>query len=395
MGVFDKIKEILFDEEVVKTDEPQEELPERKPKKVFKNNQGGIIDYNESSDDTIQKVEVPKEDKYETVSTLKFPVDMESDIPSRSSKYENKKVENKETVKINTPVKSDTISDDVDNSKSSVDAERKELELRAARLKAQEEALRKAKEDLQNQYNSRKNNSVYQAHDERLKGKESSRLKINTNPTSDSRKKYKVPPVISPVFGILDKNYDPKELEETRKQIIYSNSNNTSASERQYGPVSYNDQPLPSTNYFKKIDNKETLMDVLKDDNNEKKVVKREIENTTKITEIYNTKNNIKEDNTKKDNYNDIERHLSKNNFDDNQDDYKTTTYVDKDEDKKIEDMKPSVSIDDLINGSDDSDSVDMTPEPPKDTKENEDLDDTIETDLFNLIDSMYKDDDK
>ena len=320
---------------------------------------------------------------------------MESDIPSRSSKYENKKVENKETVKINTLVKSDTISDDVDNSKSSVDAERKELELRAARLKAQEEALRKAKEDLQNQYNSRKNNSVYQAHDERLKEKESSRLKINTNPTSDSRKKYKVPPVISPVFGILDKNYDPKELEETRKQIIYSNSNNTSASERQYGPVSYNDQPLPSTNYFKKIDNKETLMDVLKDDNNEKKVVKREIENTTKITEIYNTKNNIKEDNTKKDNYNDIERHLSKNNFDDNQDDYKTTTYVDKDEDKKIEDMKPSVSIDDLINGSDDSDSVDMTPEPPKDTKENEDLDDTIETDLFNLIDSMYKDDDK
>lgn len=392
MGVFDKIKEILFDEEVVKTDEPQEELPERKPKKVFKNNQGGIIDYNESSDDTIQEVQVPKETKYESVSTLKFPVDMESDIPSRSSKYEN--VEKKENVKINTPVTTDSVNDTTDNSKTSVEMERRELELRAARLKAQEEALRKAKEDLQNQYNSRKNNSVYQAHEERIKERESSRLKINTNPSNDSRKVYKVPPVISPVFGILDKNYDPKELEETRQQIIYSNSNNTSASERQYGPVSYNDQPLPSTNYFKKIDNKETLMDVLKDDNEDKKVVKREIENTTKITEIYDAKNNIKEDSHKQDNYSDIERHLNKNNFDDTTD-FKTTSFVDKNDENKINDIKPSVSINDLLNSSNDDDSVDMTPEPPKDTKENEDLDDTIETDLFNLIDSMYKDDDK
>lgn len=392
MGVFDKIKEILFDEEVVKTDEPQEELPERKPKKVFKNNQGGIIDYNESSDDTIQEVQVPKETKYESVSTLKFPVDMESDIPSRSSKYEN--VEKKENVKINTPVTTDSVNDTTDNSKTSVEMERRELELRAARLKAQEEALRKAKEDLQNQYNSRKNNSVYQAHEERIKERESSRLKINTNPSNDSRKVYKVPPVISPVFGILDKNYDPKELEETRQQIIYSNSNNTSASERQYGPVSYNDQPLPSTNYFKKIDNKETLMDVLKDDNEDKKVVKREIENTTKITEIYDAKNNIKEDSHKQDNYSDIERHLNKNNFDDTND-FKTTSFVDKNDENKINDIKPSVSINDLLNSSNDDDSVDMTPEPPKDTKENEDLDDTIETDLFNLIDSMYKDDDK
>ena len=52
---------------------------------------------------------------------------------------------------------------------------------------------------------------------------------------------------------------------------------------------------------------------------------------------------------------------------------------------------EPKVDIEDLINSAEEAD---ITPKAPKNKEDNENLDDTIETDLYGLIDSMYKDED-
>ena len=62
-------------------------------------------------------------------------------------------------------------------------------------------------------------------------------------------------------------------------------------------------------------------------------------------------------------------------------------------EEEEKEEIKPKKSIKDLIDEQEETEEADITPAAPKNIEDNVDLDDTIETDLYNLIDSMYKDD--
>jgi hypothetical protein len=62
------------------------------------------------------------------------------------------------------------------------------------------------------------------------------------------------------------------------------------------------------------------------------------------------------------------------------------------DEEETQEELKPTVGIDELIDSTEEMEEADITPAAPKNTEDNDNLDDTIETDLYNLIDSMYKD---
>lgn len=58
---------------------------------------------------------------------------------------------------------------------------------------------------------------------------------------SKEKKPFTNTPVISPVWGILDKNYKPEEIVDRTETLTKLN---TGAVPRSYGPVSYNDQPL-------------------------------------------------------------------------------------------------------------------------------------------------------
>ena len=58
---------------------------------------------------------------------------------------------------------------------------------------------------------------------------------------------------------------------------------------------------------------------------------------------------------------------------------------------EEVEELKPTVDINKLIDSTEELEAADLTPEAPKNIEDNEKLDDTIETDLF---DSMYKDED-
>ena len=360
MGLFDKVKKILFDEDEVDVPVKEDKLPERVPKrKIAKNEDGGIINYHDD-EDTIKEVHVPKEVSTPPVSntskSFNFPMDVDDDIPKRTGRFDYPEEE---------PIKEEVVP--------------KQPE-RPAYNDAKEEELKRARQDLLLHYKDRQ-----------AKIDSAKKEVVKEEPP---KVPFKVPPVISPVFGIIDNSYDPSNYEETRKKIIISNSTNISDDERQYGPVSYNDQPIPKTNYYKPgtpntlkqelVSSNSTLDDMVNDDIEDKdddsNLVERKIE--TKITEKYAIpdKEDIEDAFDSTDEYEAIKKNDEKI-IDERPEDIE--------EEPEEAQMEPRVNINDLIEN--DIDEEDKKEENPDNAK----LDDTIETDLFNLIDSMYKDDDK
>jgi hypothetical protein len=205
--------------------------------------------------------------------------------------------------------------------------------------------------------------------------------KMVSTKKEDTKKPFKVTPVISPVYGILDKNYTADDVLEKRELI---NKTNSGVKPRMFGPVSYNDQPLPT---LKKSNTtlKEDLVE-LNETVNElitEPVVSESIENVEEDIVIQT------------ENYDDYEtssienEYIGNNNIEDafdTTDEYKAINEHDNEEsiqDDNLDDTVPSIDVEALIDKNDDDDDDD------------ENLDNTIETDLFNLIDSMYKSDDK
>lgn len=385
MSFVDKFKKILFDDV-----DDSEELPERTPKNKkdsVKADTHGFIDYHndEEEENPIREIKVPQEDKVketnveEQVEKFNFPVDTEFDtreeVPKRIRNYEDMDIdflseEQDEEIKLVKKVDSFTT-----NPKETV---RKERDIRDYR-KILEESEKEVKE----------------------------------------KKPFTNTPVISPVWGILDKNYKPEEIVDRTDALTKVN---TGAVPRTYGPVSYNDQPLVQKKKAKPEERKEIPKIV-----EEKKLAQTEelIELNTAITDLINepieeeiVKPTIKKEKKEVKKIVEEKEEVPTHSIDDIDDEIIQTDNYDEIEEVSANLNNSSINDDELDNNNiedafestselqsitededDDDEVVDMESiiSRPKDDNPEEDsgLDNTIETDLFNLIDSMYKDEEE
>jgi hypothetical protein len=363
MGLMDKIKGILFDEE---PDDTEEVLPKRESKKnKFKKD--NYVD----AEDTITEVKVTdNEDRfnfddteeYKTISRTKLREDSYTDD-------EEEVVEHKETKAPIEPLQVDKIIERSHSFERTVVPERKEDIFE--------------KEDRSRYELPPKKEVVHEARDY---------SKFINEAKNGIKKPFVVTPIISPVYGILDKNYKPEEIAEKNKPEKIEQ-----VRERMFGPVSYQGEAIPEPTRYEET--KETLTETLIKENKEKAKKKEEkasVESEFDTAEF----EEIKEKPTKEiitDDYEDdiptkpsvdIESLLNDepevsfdNNFDDEEDG------IIKSDDKYFEDEEePSKFEDDELPVAE----TKTRKEEPK-----ESLDDTIETDLFNLIDSMYNSDER
>lgn len=327
MGLMDKVKKILFDEDEVEIPIDNEELPERPPKKPRRDEiveRQGFIDYHNDEpveEDTIKEVIVPKdEEEMEPKSSFNFPVDFDFEPEPARTRYHEP---------VSEPVKPPVYERPVEK--------RRDYKIEEPVIKPKEEKDYK---------------------------------KYINNDEKNDKKPFKATPIISPVYGILDKNYTPDDVQ--NRSDVQKKQEPQQSKVRTFGPVSYNDQPLP-------VNNKKELKEDLKELNS---TISELINDSVTQADIPVRKKEIQDEITTSGIENE---YIGNNNIEDA---FETTSEFDKitehdsyassaiDDTKDIE---PSVNIDDLI----------------KDTDSEENLDNTIETDLFNLIDSMYKSDEE
>lgn len=456
MGVVDKLKKILFDEEDVEIPVNSDELPERELRIVADKLEKKVASRSSNSN-TKKEVEPTRSFKnyheYEeedTIVELKVPVYDEE---------EEEKEEKKPSVpekRIKFPIDDFDDDDDYIPTRSSREEEPKKSVSRTENSK-----IPKYINDLANEKKEPREEKDYR--------------KIIHDLDDENKKPFEVTPIISPVFGVLNKNYKQEELE-TKKALI--TQVNSGAKPRMYGPVSYNDAPLPKPPVFeaKKTGLKEelvelnsTISDLINDDKN---VDESEIEMPAKIVPDiipeydlaetidipkianYQEEEDLEEDDMiiETENYDEIPSSIEKSSkghtsiedaFEPTSEFAKINDYdheVEKrnieeelDEEELIEDEPEETYEEDIVASykieEEDFEDEEVSEEPEieedeeeeevkekktstkkrnvrkpvdieeiieEDEKNDDDhLTDTIETDLFNLIDSMYKDDEE
>ncbi|MCX4365611.1 MAG: hypothetical protein OSJ70_07555 [Bacilli bacterium] len=447
MGVVDKLKKILFDEEDVEIPVSSDELPERElrivadklEKKVASRSSKreveptrGFKDYHiDEEEDTIVELKVPKDEEEEVKppiqeKRIKFPIDDFDDddeeeyIPTRSTRDEEHK---------------------------SVSS-RNEIS-RSENARSEASRIPKYISDMANEQKKEPR-------------EEKDYRKIIHDLDDENKKPFEVTPIISPVFGVLNKNYKQEELAEKKALITQTNSG---AKPRLYGPVSYNDAPLPKPPVFeaKKTGLKDELVELnstisdLISDNNEvdekdieipakaivdedltenidiPKLVEPEDEDLIIETENYDeipssietiSKGHTSiedafEPTSEFDSITDYDREVEKRSIEEEiseeeyeedepinyEEDFVVSHKIEEDEDveedtqekiepkKEVANKKSRSSKPKKVVEEDDSDDDEKVYEEYEKDSDDEHLDDTIETDLFNLIDSMYKDD--
>lgn len=312
MGLMDKVKKILFDEDEIEVPVKSDELPKREVKKETFPSRGSFINHHEDSEveeeDPIKEVIVPKEEEKE-----------KEELPQR---------------------KTFNFADDDDFDYMPRREVKKEVE----------EPKSSSRYSMYNAYDEvkkRENVSNSSFHAGLQEDKDYKKL-IKTEEKERDKKPFKVTPVISPVYGYIDVD---KKIEEQKKVEIKEEKPQV----RNFGPVSYNSERISKT-----IEKKEEKV--------EEVVIPEKIEVEDSLDDIKTSG---------------IENEYLGNN--------------------NIEESFESTSELETINDADskmlEDDDFEYSPqtieESEEEKQENDKLEDTIETDLFNLIDSMYKDDEE
>lgn len=382
MGFMSKIKGILFDEDEIEVQVDSDELPGMPPKEVKhldRKVSSGIIEHHrveEEEEDTIKEIKIPSYDEQEDIRLVKDTSKvalLDDDEMDRDFPVEHKEKEESPTR---------TLYDfDVNKRYGS-------------RSNGYEENnYYKSVEEVRKEYNI---GTPVKKHTEEIKDYR----KMLNNDAESTKKPFTVTPVISPVYGILDKNYKAEDIEEKRELISKTNSG---VKPRMFGPVSYNDEPLPMTKKsespLKKdlVELNTTINELINDSVTSEDVQKAVSEKVDyykeeEIEEDIPLSGDVPDDDEiiKTDNYDDYDatsienEYIGNNNIEDafdSTDEYKRINEVD-DLKEPLDNTEPSIDIEQLIDKKDDDD-------------DDQDLNNTIETDLFNLIDSMYKSDDK
>ena len=405
MAIFDKLKHILFDEDVVEVEEEGTELPEREPKAPKVKPSVGFVDHHAAEEDTISEVKLPVEDE--------APVEEEPEVPvmSRSQLYDYGDDFEDEIVEDEIPViEEEPRRPVVEERERHIDREERVVEPRR-------EVVREPRRDEEFERIAREEREYREVktHEPR------DYKKIVASSEPEGKKPFKVTPVISPVYGILDKNYKPEE-------VIIKTPEPSNNGPREFGPVSYNGDPLPEPIKYERDNTKKEISKVTKDidrfANEEVPKLKDELELPKKIKveepveEVKHTAevSSVEDEFESTSEYNKIVEDDSV--FSEFDAPEEVNEAIDIEEaiqeeihDEVDEEKEPTVDLESLIKSTDEfvNEPVDEEPEemeytsefenPVKTREDNIDednnLDETIETDLFNLIDSMYKDDEK
>lgn len=419
MGLFDKVKKILFDEDEVEVPVEGNELPEREPKK-YDNKKSVIEDHNgdkedEVSEDTIVEIKLPVEEDEVPKKSFKFDVDLDDDLPVRTRSNES--------------------LDEVPTHEA-----------------FDRDVLRERDRRIEEEFAKRRINTETKV--EKTPGEEVKDYKkiLEEKPSESTMKKpFRVTPVISPVFGYVDPEYVDNSV--INEPMIRKEPVRTNPVPRDFGPVSYNDAPIPVKTKIIKEDIVE-LNTAITD------LEKEEVPAVVKKTTVVETEIIMPE---KKEEIPDVETSGIEDDYLNNgiEDAFESTSEFDKvrendevientpEEDEFIpgyedesifedtQELEPSYvsEYDDDFEATapinlDELDSVTKTIKESKEDKnemasqleeeieeeyeeevheeetkakkvkktepedDDENLDETIETDLFNLIDSMYKSDD-
>jgi len=387
MGVFDKFKKILFDEEIEEVN-TGDELPERTPKKNFRS-ESGFVDHNAQKDEDVikeVKYEATPEEQKPTSRTSRYGAEeyeKKDDIPRQISRYEDTKpYMEKEKVEAR-------IEDAIQQQKEKVEepvVEEHNYDFGADfdTPKVEEHPTRKEsfvqtdKYGLRRDYKAILRNETEVRHGE-LEHKDYAAIVRERPETTPGKKPFVVTPVISPVYGILDKNYTPDSVIEKNKE----NSNIDAQKKRLYGEpkeitvekVTVKTAPAVKEEPTKEEEYLDGIQNIIEEEIPKRatKTLEEAMEDTEEYTPV---EPEVKYEEPVEDIP--IE--------DDPITPVEEEPYYEEPEEEVEEEIEaPSVSIDTLIdNPMDDED------EAPR-----QELDDTIETDLFNLIDSMYNKDEE
>lgn len=380
MGIMNKIKGILFDEDEIEVPVDSDELPDRTPKEVKRTEKkmsGGFVEHHSDSEEEnpIKEIIIPKEEANETKMTrevqeksenhfnLVDDEEMERDFPTDGINFDN------------SDMSEDPFSFDFD----SINETREQDDVELTRSS-------RSVDEVRREYNI---GAPLKKHTEEIKDY---RKMLSRETTSQEKKPFTVTPVISPVYGVLDKNYTADDVVEKRELI---NKTNSGVKPRTFGPVSYNDQPLPTV---KKKDTslKEdlvelntTINELIKDSVSHRDVDIQDssMKSDSRVEEKKEEESYDDDDIIQTENYDDYEtngienEYIEQNNIEDAFESTEELHSI-KERDEGIKGNKeeddPVVNFDDIV-------------EKPVETDDDVELDNTIETDLFNLIDSMYK----
>ena len=411
MGVFDKFKKILFDEEIEEVN-TGDELPERTPKKNFRS-ESGFIDHNAQKDEDVIKEVVyePKADEARPASrTSKYGAEeyeKTEDIPRQISRYEDTKpyMEREEVVeeKIEKAIQHERepiVEEPVHEIERKYDfgADFDTPVVEEHIPKKDTSFVQTDKYGLRRDYKAILRNETEVRHGE-LEHKDYAAIVRERPETTPGKKPFVVTPVISPVYGILDKNYTPDSVIEKNKD----NSNLDAQKKRLYGDselivekVVVKTTPAPVVEEKVEPTKEEEYMDSIQsiiEEEIPKKAVKT-VEEAMDDTEEYTpVEPEVTYEEPEVETYEEPEVTYEEPEVMEKEvpiEEDPITPVVEEEpyyEEPEVEEEMdaPSVSIDTLIDNP-----IDDEDETPR-----QELDDTIETDLFNLIDSMYNKDEE
>ncbi len=356
MGLLDKVKGILFDE--TEDDDTIEQLPKREPKKPKK--KASFVEF-DKEEDTIKEVKVDytKEEKNNFSIDDYEPVTRTRSGMNNFDLYEEPK-------------------EDTHEVKREIPVEHIQERPVAHRETIQREIPREVHHEVHHEVPNQRSKYELPPKKEVVHEQKDYRKLLDEAKHSE-KKPFTVTPIISPVYGIIDKNYKPEEIVEKNKPVQIDQ-----VRERMFGPVSYADEDIPEP--VKYEESNETLTEKLIQEN-KKQIENEKAEPVSEFDDFDTREVEINNDNLVEEEIQEIK------------------------EDK----TSPKLDISDLINEAESNDyntkdygedyfssepddyedeKVDIKAEPRKESVK-ESLDDTIETDLFNLIDSMYKTDER
>lgn len=310
MGLMDKVKKILFDEDEIEVPVKSDTLPKREAKKEEFPSRGSFINHHEQEEEEnpIKEIIVPAyEEKKEVPERRSFKLPDDDDFDFMPRIKEEEKVE-EEVIR------------------------RREVIPEYNEFKRVETQTKVSRE-----YGLQENKDYKKL----IKDEE---VKIKAE---KEKKPFTVTPVISSVYGIIN----TENVEELKKEV--KEEVEIVQTRRNFGPVSYNDQPSIPKEEKKSVEVLEKVsIDDVVDETDDENIQTSGIEN----------------------------EYLGNNSIEESFESTSELETINEEDSKFVEGEK-----------------VDYTPqtieESEEEKRENEKLEDTIETDLFNLIDSMYKDD--
>ena len=246
MGFIDKLKNIFFEE-----DEDDDEIEDSKPLKTTKND-----------DKVDHKIKLKKEEKEEKKEKIEKDEKEEIKISNVQEKKEEVKEEKKNTSKVK--INSELIFDDED---FIFDTKEKNKEEPKKEIKKRETPVISKKVEIPFVKPKEVKQEVKKEKIEPVKPKESY---VYTSKVERKTKTFTPSPIISPIYGILDKNYKKEEVKENTEIRLSSRPSRVdfdSVRNKAFGDLEYDlfdDVKDDDNNYHK-----------LKDDNSKSKNKKK------------------------------------------------------------------------------------------------------------------------